>query len=100
VGLGDKDGADKYVKKFALEFGLEYKETNLPHTPQNLYSLLSENFYNKPYSPKNFPMRNKIFVNYVDKCVIFDDTNGRDKKLGLLMKSINSSRKKVVIMTS
>ena len=28
VGMGDRDGADKYIKKYALEFGYDYKEMN------------------------------------------------------------------------
>ena len=100
VGLGDKDGADRHIKKYALEFGLSYKEANLPHTPQNLYSMLAESFYNKPYNPKNFFMRNKIYVSYVDKCVIFDDTDGVDKKFQYLVKELKAARKKAVILTS
>lgn len=100
VGLGDKDGADKHIKKYALEFGLSYREANLPHTPQNLYSLLAENFYNKPYNPKNFFMRNKIYAGFIDRCVIFDDTNGTDKKIKHLVKELTTARKKAVILTS
>jgi hypothetical protein len=63
VGMGDKDGADKYIKKYALEFGYEYREMNPPHTPKSLYSLMSEAYYNKPYSSKNFFLRNQISKN-------------------------------------
>lgn len=99
VGLGDKDGADRYVKKFALEFGYAYKEANPAHTPQNLYSLLSEQYYNKPYSPKNFFTRNKVFAQYIDKCVVFDDSNTMDFKVVATIKAMTKVRKQTVIVS-
>ncbi len=98
IGLGDKDGADRYIKKFALEFGYTYREANPPHTPQNLYSLLSEQHYNKPYSPKNFFTRNNIFAQYVDKCVIFDDSQTRDSKVVAMVKALTKAKKQTVIV--
>lgn len=100
VGLGDKNGADKYVKKYALELGYDYKELNPPHTTQNLYSLMSENFYNKPYSAKNLFTNSKIFCSYIDKCVMFDDTNTTDKKVHNLIKQLTRLKKKTIILTT
>ena len=42
ISGGCKDGADKYARKYALEFGIQYKEFNPAHTPRNLYSAMSE----------------------------------------------------------
>lgn len=99
VGMGDKDGADRYIKKYALEFGYEYREMNPPHTQKNLYSLMSEAYYGKPYSNKNFFVRNQIYCQYVDKCVIFDDTNMQDKKIVNLVKQLTKAHKKAIIVT-
>jgi len=98
IGLGEKDGADKYIKRYALEFGYTYKEANPPHTPQNLYSLLSEQHYNKPYSPKNFFTRNKIYAQYVEKCVVFDDTNLKDSKIVAIVNAMTKARKRTVLI--
>jgi hypothetical protein len=100
VGLGDQNGADKYVKKYALELGYNYKEMNPPHTNQNLYSLMSENFYGKPYSARNLFTNSKIFCSYVDKCVVFDDTNTTDKKVHNIIKQMTRSKKKTIILTA
>ena len=99
VGLGDQNGADKYVKKYALELGYDYKEMNPPHTNKNLYSLMSESFYEKPYSNKNFFMSSKIFCSYVNKCVVFDDSNTTDKKVNNLIKQLTKVKKKTIILT-
>lgn len=99
IGLGEKDGADKYIKRYALEFGYTYREANPPHTPQNLYSLLSEQHYNKPYSPKNFFTRNKIYAQYVEKCVVFDDTNLKDSKIVAIVNAMTKARKRTVLIS-
>jgi len=99
VGLGDQHGADRYVKKYALELGYDYKEMNPPHTNQNLYSLMSESFYSKPYSHKNMFTNTKIFCSYIDKCVVFDDSNTTDKKVNNLIKQLTRVRKKAIILT-
>lgn len=99
VGLGEKNGADKYVKRYALELGYQYQEANLPHTTANLYSMMGESYHGKPFAPKNFHVRNKIFASYVDNCVVFDDTNGVDKVVSSVISQLNKARKKVVLIT-
>lgn len=98
VGLGEKHGADTYVKKFALEFDYPYQEINSPHTVRNLYSLMPETFYDKPYSPKNFYLRNKVFASYVDSCVIFDDSSNTDVAMQRVISLMQKARKRVVTL--
>ena len=98
VGLGEKLGADRYVKKFALELDYPYQEVNAPHTTRNLYSLMPESFYDKPYNPKNYHLRNKIFTSYVDACVVFDDSNGSDVGVKRVISQLEGAKKKVVII--
>jgi len=98
VGLGEKHGADPYVKKFALELDYPYQEINAPHTVHNLYSVMAEGFYNKPYSPKNFYLRNKVFAIHVDSCVIFDDSNGTDVAMQRVISHMDKLKKRVVIL--
>ena len=98
VSLGDKHGADAHVKKYALEMGLTYKELNPAHTNKNLYSLMSEAYYERPYHPKNFHQQTKIFSQYIDRCVVFDDTGTTDKKVNNLLKQLTKLKKKTVIM--
>ena len=99
IGLGDRNGADKHIKKYALEFGYTYREMTPAHTPKNLYSLMTEAYYDKPYQAKNFFQQTKIYSQYVDKCVVFDDTNAQDKKVQSIIKEMTKAKKKTVIMT-
>lgn len=99
VGLGDKCGVDPLVKKYALEFGYQYLEANLAHTPHNLYSLMSEHFYDKPFHAKNIYLRNKVFANFVDSCVLFDDQSGHNRNLVNLIGQLNKQGKRVITIT-
>ena len=71
VSGGCKDGADKYAKKYALELGLQYIEYPPFHEVHNLYCPLPESRFNKPYSVKNFFVRNKIVAQASDIVVGF-----------------------------
>ena len=59
VSGGCKTGADKYAKKYALELGLQYEEYPPFHEVHNLYCVLPEACYGKPYNTKYFFARNK-----------------------------------------
>jgi hypothetical protein len=94
IGLGDLYGADKYVKRYALEFGYSYREMNPPHTNNNLYSIMSEGWYNRPYNNRGVFMRNKIFSDYVEMCIVFQ----ADKKTDSILKEFARSKKKIVVI--
>ena len=94
VSLGESFGADKYAKRFALEFGYQYRELNLPHTNRNLYSLMNEGWHGKQYSPKNRFIRDKVFMGYVDVCAVF----GQDQKTDDIIKQLHKLKKKIVVI--
>lgn len=99
IGLGDLNGADKHIRKYALELGYNYKEANLPHTQKNLYSLMSESFHNRPYAPRNTYVRDKIYASYIDLCVLFDTQNPLGRKCANILKEINKLKKNVVVIS-
>ena len=94
VGLGDLHGADKHIKRFAIEFGYTYRELNPPHTNSNLYSIMAEGWYSRPYSNRGMFLRNKIFSDYVSMCIIFQ----ADKKTETIIKEFAKSKKKIVVI--
>jgi|TARA_R110000824_G_scaffold361530_3_gene549447 predicted Rossmann fold nucleotide-binding protein DprA/Smf involved in DNA uptake len=71
ISGGCKEGADRYAKKYALELGLQYEEYPPFHEVHNLYCPLPESRYKKPYSPKNYHVRNKIIAGTSDVVVAF-----------------------------
>lgn len=69
---GRRQGAEPYIKKYALEFGLTYGEYNPAHTVYNLYSRLNPDYYNKPFKGYNNSQRNAIMSNNIDVALIFN----------------------------
>ena len=69
ISGGCLQGADRYIKKYSIEFEIEYKEYNPAHTPKNLYSAMSEHYYNKPYHVSQFHHRNNLIAKNCD-CMI------------------------------
>ena len=80
ISGGGKNGADKYARKYALEFGIKYKEFNPAHTVKNLYSAMSDTYYDKPYHVSQFHHRNILIAKACDVMMAFipngDDANG------------------------
>jgi predicted Rossmann-fold nucleotide-binding protein len=71
VSGGNPDGADRYAKKYALELDCNYVEVNPSHTQKNLYSYMRKDWYQKPFSIRNFHVRNKILASLVDMLIAF-----------------------------
>ncbi len=71
VSGGAKQGADKYAKKFSLEFGIKYSEFPAYHEPHNQHCVLGAFRYNKQYNVGNYHRRNKDIVDYSDSVVAF-----------------------------
>ena len=95
ISGGAKDGADKYAKRF----GLDYSEFPPQHQTHNQHCVLEAYNYGKPYNVGYYHKRNKDLVKYSDKLVAFikDDiiTNGTKSALEYC-KKIN---KKFVILS-
>ena len=85
VSGGAKDGADKYAKRYALEFGLPYSEFPPQHEPHNMHCVMEAYNYGKPYGVGYFHKRNKDLVKYSDRVVAFckdgEITNGTKSAL-------------------
>lgn len=75
VSGGAKYGADKYAKRYALDFGLEYHEFPPYHEPHNMHCVLERFFYGKPYNVGNYHSRNKKLVEHSDMVIAFVPTN-------------------------
>ena len=80
ISGGAKDGADKFARKYALEFGIKYKEFNPAHTTKNLYSAMADSYYDKPYHVSQFHHRNMLIAKDCNVMFAFigehDSSNG------------------------
>ena len=71
ISGGAKNGADLYARKYALEFGIRYREFNPAHTIKNLYSAMSGLYYEKPYHVSQFHHRNMLIARDCDVMLAF-----------------------------
>ena len=99
IGGGCFDGADRYAKKYALELGCNYVEVNPAHTPKNLYSYMREEWYNKPFSVRNFHIRNKILASIVDRLIAFIPRGHKSDSTDSTLKYAEKFDKKCIIIT-
>jgi mRNA-degrading endonuclease HigB of HigAB toxin-antitoxin module len=90
-------GAEKYVKKYSLEFECNFKEFPPAHMSKTLYSAMSSNYYDKPYSPKNYFVRDSIFCKYIDKLIIFA-IDGKIDEFENLLKIMKKLKKDVTLL--
>jgi len=98
ISGGAKDGADRYVRKYAIEYGVTYKEFNPAHTPCNLYSAMSEDYYSRPYHVSQFHHRNMLIAKDCDVMVAFvNDTLSNGTKSAV--QAAEKLGKKVVIVS-
>ena len=97
VTRGNKDGADKYIKKYALELGLNYIEVPVAHTSRSLYSQLPDLYFNKPFSIRNYFIQQSIYIKQCDKFVIFGIDG--DRVINNLLHAINKVEKSTIIIT-
>ena len=99
ISGGAKDGADKFARKFALEFGIKYKEFNPAHTTKNLYSAMSDNYYNKTYHVSQFHHRNMLIARDCDVMMAFIPNGIESKGSMSAIKNAKKLNKPVTIIS-
>lgn len=63
---GQQDGIEADVKKFCLEFQINYKEFNPSFTGWNKHSFMNENYFGKNFHPSHFDDRYKQLIYKAD----------------------------------
>ena len=98
VSGGCGDGADKYAKKFALEFDVKYSEFPPVHKPHNIHCVNGPYKYNKPFYKSNYHKRNEEIAKYSDKVVAFCPEGKVTKGTGSALKYCEKNKKKYIII--
>ena len=71
VSGGQREGADGFAKKFALELGMNYVEFPPVHYRWNMHCKWPASQYDRPYYVSNYFKRNKQIAEYSDIIVAF-----------------------------
>lgn len=98
VSGGNSIGAEKYVKKFALEFNIQYKEYNPAHTAHTLYSVMSEDYFSKPWHGSQHAHRYMLLGRSVDNLIILVPNGETVDLYKAAIDVVNKRDKKIVVM--
>ena len=99
ISGGNKKGADSYIRKFCIEFGLDYKEFNPPFTTKNLYSVMNEEYYNKNYHVTLQLKNNELLSKYIDKAVVFKSEDSDKFYVDDVIKKLQKQLKSLVLIS-
>ena len=98
IGAGGSEGANHMIRKFTLEFGIQYKVCNASYTGYNLYSALPESYYGKKYHFSQLLHRMKILSENCDCLVIMNNEESLNPQLKTAYNKINKLNKPVTII--
>jgi hypothetical protein len=98
VGGGGKEGANHMVKKYALEFGMEYAEYNPSFSGFNMYSAMPKSYYGKQYHFSQLHHRMKLLALSCDYIMILTNDPELDPVLKTAYNQAKKSNKSVVIL--
>ena len=98
VSGGQKQGADGYAKKYALEFDTKYSEFPPAHYAYNQHCVLESYKYGKRYAVWNYHNRNKQIVEYSDKIAAFIPKGKISNGTMSTIKEAEKNQKKYVII--
>jgi len=79
VTRGKRVGCEFWVKKYTLEFGLDYAEYNPAHTQRTLYSGMPDDYYGKVYHPTQRLHQYDCIVKNCNKIVYFGGIKKTEK---------------------
>jgi predicted Rossmann fold nucleotide-binding protein DprA/Smf involved in DNA uptake len=98
VSGGQKQGADGYAKKYALEFDTKYSEFPPAHYAYNQHCVLESYKYGKRYAVWNYHNRNKQIAEYSDKIAAFIPKGEISNGTMSTIKEAEKNQKKYVII--
>ena len=98
VGAGGNEGANSMVRKYALEFGIDYEEYNPSFSGYNMYSAMPESYYGKPYHFSQLHHRMKLIAERCDYLMILTNEMQLDPVLQTAWTKTKKLNKPVVIL--
>jgi hypothetical protein len=98
IGAGGTEGANSMVRKYAIEFAIEYKEYNPSFSGYNLYSAMPESYYGKAYHFSQLHHRMKLIAEQCDYMMILTNEEALDPVQKTAYTNVNKLNKPVVIL--
>ena len=99
VSGGQREGADGYAKKYALEFDVNYSEFPPAHYSHNIHCVLPRYRYGKAFYKNNYHKRNEQIAEDCDVMVAFMPKSLKSKGTESALNEAKNKQKKYVIIT-
>ena len=98
IGCGAKLGADPYIKKYSLDFDLDYAEFPPYDQQWNHYCIKPAYLYNKSKSHRYYGMRNSQLAKEADILIVFVMDCDEYKPYQDLIDQFQKRNKKVIVV--
>jgi len=98
LGGGGTEGANSMVRKFTLEFGMQYEEYNPSFSGYNVHSAMPESYYGKSYHFSQLHHRMKLIAERCDYMIIMNNESQLDPVLKTAYTNTKKLEKPVVIL--
>lgn len=98
LGAGGVEGANSMVRKYAIEFEIQYEEYNPSFSGYNLYSAMPESYYGKPYHFSQLHHRMKLLAERCNYMMIMTNEDALDPVLKTAYNNVKKLEKPVVIL--
>jgi len=98
IGAGGVEGANRMVKKYAIEMGMQYEEYNPSFTGYNIYSAMPESYYGKSYHFSQLHHRMKLIAENADYVMILSNESKLHPVLETALKAAKKLEKPVVLL--
>ena len=98
LGAGGKEGANSMIRKYTLEFGLNYQEYNPSFSGYNLYSAMPKSYYGKQYHFSQLHHRMKLLAQNCDYMIIMTNEETLDPVLKTAYNNIKKLKKPIVLL--
>jgi hypothetical protein len=99
VSGGQKNGADGYAKKYAIEFDVKYSEFPPRHYQYNQHCVFESFKYGRPYAAWHYHDRNKEIAEYTDVMAAFIPKDTTSKGTESALKQAIKKEKKYCIIS-
>ena len=99
VSGGTGEGVDLYIKKFCLEFNIDYAEVRPNHFDWSPYCIEPAYMYSKNFKANNYYIRNTKLVNEADAVILFVTNNEVSPVMKNIVQQCDKKCKKLIIIT-
>lgn len=98
ISGGLDEGVDLYVKKFCMEFEIDYQEAKPNHFGWNHFCIEPAYMYNKPFKANNFYIRNTKLIKESDVILLFLSKDDTSPVMKDIIKQCVKKNKKLLII--